>query len=277
MNETFSPAIKYERPFDPDKLKEYMWKQSQDNEFTNARAPCFTGTSVEELFYCEDHFRDAMAQLEKPEGVWFAQWRSLLHGLPRDIWMEVLRDGDPEDDGQPFDEEDEDGFFKAMEQYTLQYSPKKNSKTCQLKAMAGLEFKFKRGVNVAEHITRLRQILKYTDRLPGRDAVQPFDSKMIIFETFPIAWKQTFLDKSIDSFDSCRIIDIIQHMDQSATKAAYNDQKNKKDTKNKQNNGRRGGRGWRSQRNRDRNDNGGTFGGRNRGGRGGGRGRGGRG
>ena len=76
MNETFPPAIKYERPFDPDKLKEYMWKQSQDNEFTNARAPCFTGTSVEELFYCEDHFRDAMAQLEKPEGVWFAQWRS---------------------------------------------------------------------------------------------------------------------------------------------------------------------------------------------------------
>ena len=102
--------------------------------------------------------------------------------------------------------------------------------------------------------------------------VQPFDSKMIISETFPTAWKQTFLDKSIDSFDSCRIVNIIQHMNQLATKAAYNDQKNKRKKKNKQNNGQRGVRGWKSQRNRDRTDNGGTFGGRGIGGRGRGRG-----
>ena len=155
MTEIFAAAIKYVRPFDPDKLKEYVWKQSQNNEYTKASAPCFSYTSVEELLFCEDHFRDAMAQLGKTEEVWFEQWKSLLHGLPKDIWIEVLEDGDPEDDGRPFDTEDEDGFFKAMEQYILQYSPKKNSKTCQLKTMAGHEFKFKRGANVAEHITRL--------------------------------------------------------------------------------------------------------------------------
>ena len=54
---------------------------------------------------------------------------------------------------------------------------------------------------------------------------------MIIFETSPTTWKQTFLDKSIDSFDSCRIVNIIQHMDKSATKAAYNDQKNKRENR----------------------------------------------
>ena len=78
--------------------------------------------------------------------------------------------------------------------------------------MAGHD-KFKTGAGIAEHVTRLRQILKYADRLAGSDTVQPFGSKMIIFETFPTAWKQTFMDKSIDSFDSCRMVDIIQHMD----------------------------------------------------------------
>ena len=79
-----------------------------------------------------------------------------------DIWIEVLDNGDPEDNGQPFDVEDENGFIKAMEQYTLlQFSPKKNTKTCQLKAMAGHHFKLKRGADAAKHITRLRQILKY--------------------------------------------------------------------------------------------------------------------
>ena len=62
--------------------------------------------------------------------------------------------------------EDEDSFIKAMKQYTLQLSPKKNAKTCQLKAMSSHEFKFKRGTDVAEHITRFQQILKYADRLP---------------------------------------------------------------------------------------------------------------
>ena len=46
----------------------------------------------------------------------------LLHGLAKDIWLEVLDDGVPEDNGQPFNEEDEDGF-KAMDQYVLQFCP----------------------------------------------------------------------------------------------------------------------------------------------------------
>ena len=170
-----------------------------------------------------------MAQLGKTEGVWFEQWKSLLHGLAKYIWIEVLGDGDPEDDGQPFDPED--GFIKSMERNILQFSPKKNAKTCQLKAMACHHLMFKRGADVAEHITWLRQILKYADQHPGRDTVQLFDSKMIISETSPTTWKQTFFDKSIDSFNSCRMVDIIQHMDQSATKVAYNDEKNKRKTR----------------------------------------------
>ena len=133
----FASGTKYVRPFDLEKLKTYVWKQrSKNNEYVNASAPCFTGTSVEELFYCEDHFRDAMEKLEKTaEEWWFVQLKNLLHGLAKDIWLEVLDDGDLEHDGQPFDQEDADGFIKAMDQYGLQFCPQRNAKTSQLRAM----------------------------------------------------------------------------------------------------------------------------------------------
>ena len=120
----FASGTKYVRPFDLEKLKTYVWKQrSKNNEYVNASAPCFTGTSVEELFYCEDHFRDAMEKLEETKKEWFVQWEYLLHDLAKDIWLEVLDDGNPKDDGQPFDEEDADGFIKAPDQYILQFCP----------------------------------------------------------------------------------------------------------------------------------------------------------
>ena len=85
-NETlFAATIKYMRPFDPEKLVKCVWQQSKDNEYVNASAPCFSGKSIEELFYCEDHFRDAMSTLGKTEEVWFEQWKMLLHGLAKDI------------------------------------------------------------------------------------------------------------------------------------------------------------------------------------------------
>ena len=81
-NETlFAAAIKYVRSFNWDKLVKYVWKQTQGDEYINASAPCFSSESIEELFYCEDHFRDAMATMGKPNEVWFEQWTMLLHGL----------------------------------------------------------------------------------------------------------------------------------------------------------------------------------------------------
>ena len=243
-NEThFAAAIKYVRPFDPEKLVKYVWKQSNNNKYVNASAPCFYGDSIEERFYCKDHFsRDAMATMGETEEVWFEQLIMLLHGLAKDIWLEVLDNGDPEDNGQPFDDEDEDGFIKAMEQYILQFCPQQNVKTCQLRSMGNFDFRFKRGTEVAAHMTRFRHILNYTGRLPDSDMLQPFNSKIIIFDSFPKAWKESFLNKDTGNFDTCKLMDILQHMDQAAATAANNDEKNKKDNK-KQDNGRRGGQG----------------------------------
>ena len=112
-----------------------------------------------------------------------------LHGLAKDIWIELLKDGDPEDNEAVFDD-DEDGFIKTMEQYyILQFFPSTDAKTLQQRAMANYKFKFKRGTEVAGHMIQFRTILKYADRLPGDNYVQDFDSKLTTFDSLPKAWK----------------------------------------------------------------------------------------
>ena len=82
--------------------------------------------------------------------------------------VEVIKEGDPEDNGAPYNE-GEDVFIKAMEAYTLQFCPRTGAKTLQQRVMANCEFKFKIGTEVAAYTTRYRTILKYTDQLPGKD------------------------------------------------------------------------------------------------------------
>ena len=106
-----------------------------------------------------------MATMGKEPEVWFEQWRMLLHGLAKDIWLEVLYEDSPEDDGAVF-KQDEDVFIKAMGQYILQFYPRQGAKTLQHRAMANYEFKFKRGTEVTAHMTWSCTILKCTERLP---------------------------------------------------------------------------------------------------------------
>ena len=61
-------------------------------------------------------------------------------------------------------------------------------------------------------------------------------------------------------FDSCKLADIDQHMDNLALNSATNNEKNKKDKENKHDNGRRGGRGWRSRNQKRRDHDGATKG-----------------
>ena len=140
-------------------------------------------------------------------------------------------------------DEGEDDFIKAMEAYILQFCPRTRAQTLQQRAMANYKFKLKIGTEVAAHMTRFRTILKYADRLPGEDFVQDFASKLITSESFPKAWKQSFLAQGPQIFDSYKLVDIYQHMDNLALTSATNNEKNKKDKKNKHDNGRRGGRG----------------------------------
>ena len=76
----------------------------------------------------------------------------------------------------------------------------------------------------------------YTERLPGMDTVQNCHSKIIMFDSFPKMWKQSFMNKGNGNFDICKLVNILQDMDGLAVSSANNDEKNKKDNK-KQDNG----------------------------------------
>ena len=58
--------------------------------------------------------------------------------------------------------------------------------------------------------------------------MQNFESKMITFDLFPKAWKLSFLAQGPGVFDSCKLVNIYQHMVGLALSSATNDEKNKK-------------------------------------------------
>ena len=66
---------------------------------------------------------------------------------------------------------------------------------------------------------------------------------MIIFDSFPKAWKEAFKVKGTSYFEECKLVDILQHADQAAAIATNKGMKNKQENKNKSDNGKHGGRG----------------------------------
>ena len=60
------------------------------------------------------------------------------------------------------------------------------------------------------------------------------------------------MNKGTGNFDTCKLVNILQHMDQAATTSTNNDEKNKRDNENESNDGKGGGRGWCSNRNKEK-------------------------
>ena len=114
--------------------------------------------------------------------------------------------------------------------------------------MDNYEFKFKRGTEVAAYMAQFHTLLKYTNRLLGNDYVQNFESKVIMFGSFPKASQISFLYQGSGVFDSCKLVDIYQHMDNLALSLTTNDEKN---NKNKHDNGQWEVRDWTAETERE--------------------------
>ena len=187
---------------------------------------------MEELFYCEDMFQDAMHTLRKNAHEYFAQWLDTIHDTTKGIQLEVLDTGDPEDNGAPYNQEDKDGFIKAMEQYVLQFGSNTKAQLMQLRAMLNQDFfKFNRGTTVAAHATRYQAICQYIGRLPGNKQLTQEKIKLLVYCLFPKARKELFVARGYKVMDNEHLVNIIQHMEHCAIKSAMNDDKNKKNYK----------------------------------------------
>ena len=76
----------------------------------------------------------------------------------------------PEEDNCSVFEKDKDGFINVTEQCVLQFCQRSGAKLLQLRAMGNPDFKFKRGTNVAAHMTCcFHTILKYTGTPPDSE------------------------------------------------------------------------------------------------------------
>ena len=87
MNAYYSAPILYKRLFDASDLEEKSWTIKIDSKSADARAPCFCGGSVEELFYCEDQFRTAMHTLGKDLDQYFDQWEDIIMDTAKAVWL----------------------------------------------------------------------------------------------------------------------------------------------------------------------------------------------
>jgi len=127
----YAAAIKYERPFEPKDLVKRSWKiQDAQGDYITAMVPCFSGKSLEELFYCQDHFLDAMETLGKKDKEHLDEWKTTLHGTPKILWQEVMDEGNPET-RKKFPSTGA-GFLRAFEHFILHYCPNQDAKNMQL-------------------------------------------------------------------------------------------------------------------------------------------------
>ena len=124
--------------------------------------------------------------LQKKPDKFFQNWRKLIHDNEEERWEGILNKGNPETNKDYTN--DLAGFTAAMNQYILTCILQGNAKTLQINTMRGDAFKFKKGANVADHISCLCTIVTYTIRLPGIDTINDFKTRLLIFKTFPKAW-----------------------------------------------------------------------------------------
>ena len=99
----YSASIPYERPFglsDPEEKSSTMKINSKSK---NDTAPCFKRGSLEEVFYCEERFKAVMQMLGKDPDQYLDEWEdTIVVDIAKDVWLEILDEGGPEDDGADF-------------------------------------------------------------------------------------------------------------------------------------------------------------------------------
>ena len=154
------------------------------------------------LEHHEKRFKAAMLTLRKDHNQYFNEWEDTIIDTAKDVWLEIINEGDPKDDGSDF-LRDKEGLIKALKQYLFWYCPDTNSRLMQLRAtMLGTDFKFTRGTNVATHAARYALICKYMKRLPGDEELTERKIKLLAYDSFPKTWEESFISWGLNMVQS---------------------------------------------------------------------------
>ena len=168
MNNDFTrePCIKFESSFDHSKLEKAQFTQTYDDGSTKKKkCPIFNGDDgIDALLYVEDRFNSICRQLQYKDGdELFDNSAEVVAGKAEDNW-EILTVNIAHQNRTP------QRFREVMDTSYLSYCDEE-TRDIMFKYLRKWKKKFKS--EAGEHVNRMETLVRYANRLPGLEPVQP--------------------------------------------------------------------------------------------------------
>ena len=256
----YPSALTYKKPFEEKKLEKKEIERmvtyaGNQKEKKKERMYVFSGKSVEELILCATKARKIFEMLRMPVARWREEFANTLDTVLRKKWDQVETDGD--DDGDPFNN-DADGFNEIIKYFIRTKCPDPRARRTQKTAFGEDEYQFnpKGDIDVDEHTLRIQSLFENAKWLRGTEVMDDDEEKNILFDTFPLRWRDRFIQGELNKYDDSTTQEIIAFMryisnkeEQIAESQAAEKKKRKAENETKEKSGRgrhgdsNGGRG----------------------------------
>ena len=208
----FPHVLHLEQPFKPNKLEKFFWEKMVGRTKTKVHAYVFDGSLVEALLYCATYaikvFRD---MLFYPPMHWQAEFSKCLQSNEKEIYRQIQLDA--ANKGNPFAHTPA-GFNRMISVFVQQYVTNIEARETQIKAMKqDKESAYNQtSGNLMTRIQRMQELIWYLPYLRGLTGVIAELTKKIIFQMFPIKWKESFMLCRTMTFHSATINQIKDYM-----------------------------------------------------------------
>ena len=256
----YPSALTYKKPFEEKKLEKKEIERmvtyaGNQKEKKKERMYVFSGKSVEELILCATKARKIFEMLRMPVARWREEFANTLDTVLRKKWDQVETDGD--DDGDPFNN-DADGFNEIIKYFIRTKCPDPRARRTQKTAFGEDEYQFnpKGDIDVDEHTLWIQSLFENAKWLRGTEVMDDDEEKNILFDTFPLRWRDRFIQGELNKYDDSTTQEIIAFMryisnkeEQIAESQAAEKKKRKAENETKEKSGRgrhgdsNGGRG----------------------------------
>ena len=212
----YPAALTYKKPFEEKKLEKKEIERmvtyaGNQKEKKKERMYVFSGKSVEELILCATKASKIFNMLRLPVARWREEFANTLDTVLRKKWDQVETDGD--DAGNPFNN-DEDGFNEITRYFIRTKCPDPRARRTQKTAFGEDEYQFnpKGDIDVDDHTLRIQSLFENAKWLRGTEVMDDEEEKNILFDTFPLRWRDRFIQGELNKYDDSTTQEIIAFM-----------------------------------------------------------------
>jgi hypothetical protein len=212
----YPSALTYKKPFEEKKLEKKEIERmvtyaGNQREKKKERMYVFSGKSVEELILCATKARKVYGMLRMPVARWREEFANTLDTVLRKKWDQVETDGD--DAGDPF-AQTAAGFDLIIRYFIRTKCPDPRALRTQKTAFGEDEYQFnpKGDIDVDDHTLRIQSLFENAKWLRGTEVMDDDEEKNILFDTFPLRWRDRFIQGELNKYDDSTIQEIIAFM-----------------------------------------------------------------